>query len=161
MAGVLGLARRIATRIERIKRDPSHPWVGLGIVRELEEIMQLLTLPEFAEWLRLHGGEHAKWADEILELHAETEGLEDATAEAEGNAADATEKLEAVTEAIKEHIPYHLQYDGENVSLSPDYVVERAGNMLADIRVVLVERGALSVDDRETELPDLIAALLS
>jgi hypothetical protein len=157
VAGVL--ARRIADRIERIKRDPSHPWVGLGILRDLEDIMQLLTLPEFAEWLRLHGGEHARWADEILENAAAVETSEEASA-LQTERDEATDKLEAMHEALDEHVPNFAWSQG----LKPDaYIetIERAGNLLADIRVVLVERGALSNDDHDTELPDLIGALLS
>jgi hypothetical protein len=135
----MSLAARIAARIERIKRDPSHPWVGLGIVRELEEIMQLLTLPEFAEWLRLHGGEHAKWADEILAAH--------------DTATDHAELIDDIDDTVSVAVgqPY-----SEAIALAAADAAT-----LHDVRAVLVERGALAADDRETELPDLIAALLS
>lgn len=124
--------------------------------------MQLLNLPEFAEWLRLRGGEHAQWADEILTLQAETTELEDAADKAEGERDDATEKLDAVTEAIAEHVPLFahgaIQFGHDP---TPAETIERAGNILADIRVALVEAGALSADDQDTDLPSLLTALLS
>lgn len=131
--------------------------------------MKLYTIEEYGEHLRLHGGEHAKWGDAILELASEGERLEqleesigdvvgqrceaDDVAGAVGELAADSDELVAVRDALCEHAP---NAPGE----TPADKVEWLANQLADIRVVLVERGALAADDGETEIHHLLGALL-
>ena len=62
-----GLRDRLKRTLARLGTDRSLPWVGLGLVKDLEVILQLLNLQEFAEWLRVNGPpEHRGFADDIL-----------------------------------------------------------------------------------------------
>ncbi len=131
--------------------------------------MRLFTIEEYGEHLRLHGGENAKWGDAILELAANGERLEaledevsdaigkraesDTVAGAVGELASAHDALTDITEAIDEH--YAIA-----PGATPADKVEWLATQLADIRGVLVERGALAADDKETEIHHLLGALL-
>ena len=131
-----GLRDRLAKWVERMGRDRSLPWVGLGVVNDLEVTLQLLNLREFAEWLRVNGPpEQQGFAADIL--------------------AD-QETLEAVRQAA--------DMAGYRDEPDPVRVVERLDDevrALDAMRAVLVEKGALANDDYDTPLPDLLRALLS
>lgn len=132
---IIGLAQRLAAAVERMGRDRTLPWVGLGIIKDMETTVQLLNMREFAEWLRTKGDPaHARFADEIIDA-------QDALAIA----------------------GYHTPSLGENVSGLDDEnrENEKQALVLDEVRKVLVETGALSADDKQTPLPDLVRALLS
>ena len=131
-----GLRDRLKRTLARLGTDRSLPWVGLGLVKDLEVILQLLNLQEFAEWLRVNGPpEHRGFADDILADQFTLEAVRDACDSAgqknEDDPVKAVENLHAELGA----------YDG--------------------MRKVLVDTGALADDDYETPLPDLLRALLS
>lgn len=131
-----GLRHRLRRALDRLGTDRSLPWVGLGLVNDLEVTLQLLNLQEFAEWLRVSGPpEHRAFADDILADQFTLEAVRDACDSAgqrnEPDPVKAVENLQAELGA----------YD--------------------DMRRVLVDTGALADDDTETPLPDLLRALLS
>lgn len=130
-----GLRARLAGHIDRLGRDKTLPWVGLGIIRDLEVTVQLLNMREFAEWLRTQGDPaHQRFGDEILEAQGILDG-----------AGYATPSLVANVDGL----------DDENRENDAKALV------LADVRQVLVSTGALASDDHETPLPALVRALLS
>lgn len=131
-----GLRERLARTLDRLGRDRSLPWVGLGLVNDLEVTLQLLNLQEFAEWLRVNGSpEHQHFAADILADQFTLEAVRDACDSA-----------------------------GQKNEPDPVKAVENLhGELTAydDMRKVLVDTGALADDDYETPLPDLLRALLS
>lgn len=133
---LVGLRDRLQEWVDRMGRDRSLPWAGLGIVKDLEVVVQLLNLREFAEHLRVNGTpQEQAFAQDIL--------------------AD-QETLEAVRQAC----------DTAGYRDEPDPVraVERLDDdsRLGDkLRNVLVDVGALEATDTETDLPALLRALLS
>lgn len=133
---VEGLRQRLAEWVDRLGKDRSLPWVGLGLIRDLEVTVRLLNLTEFAEHLRVHGTpEQQGFANDIL--------------------ADQF-TLEALRAACD-----HAGYPNE-----PDVVraVERleADSRIGDqMRHVFVEVGALEPNDTETDIVALLRALLS
>lgn len=132
---VIGLPQRLAEHIRRLGTDRSLPWVGLGLINDLEIAVQLLNMREFAEWLRTKGDPaHARFADEIIDA-------QDALAIA----------------------GYHTPSLAENVSGLDDEnrENEQRAMVLDEVRKVLVQTGALAADDKDTPLPDLVRALLS
>lgn len=130
-----GLRGRLARWVERMGTDRSLPWVGLGLVRDLEVVMRLLNLREFAEWLKLHGPpEHQEFADDILRDQETIEAVHDALKHAGHEVIDPVAGVEAL--------------DGEVRQVDA-------------IRQVLVETGALAADDQDTPIPDLLRALLA
>jgi hypothetical protein len=127
-----GLPERLADWLKRTKYDKSLPWVGLGIVADLEAVVRLLSLEEFGQWLRTHpDAELQRWGDEVL---------------------DAAGDRDALLATIDEHLP-----EGETATAA----VELAGATITDVRAVLVECGALSPDDTDTDVPALLRALLA
>jgi hypothetical protein len=134
-----GRAEGLATRLEEWRErlcSTAAPWFGLGLMDDLQMAAQLLNLPEFVDWLRVHGDPaHSHFADEI--------------------AAD-RETLEAVSDALHEA----GRGRGEDPVLGVESL-HREVCQVDDIRAVLVRCGALAADDNTTPLPSLIAALLS
>lgn len=97
--------------------------------------MQLLNMREFAEWLRDKGDPaHARFADEIID------------------AQDALRVAGYHSPTLADNVDGLDMENREN---------EKQALVLADMRKVLVEAGALAADDKETALPDLLRALLS
>lgn len=132
---VIGLPQRLAEWARRMGTDRMLPWAGLGIIKDMEIAVQLLNLREFAEWLRTKGDPaHQGFADEIVDAY-----------DALRTAGYATPSLATNVDGL----------DDENRQNEAQAMV------LDDVRKVLVETGALSADDRETPLPDLVRALLS
>jgi hypothetical protein len=130
-----GLRERLARTLDRLGRDRSLPWVGLGLVNDLEVTLQLLNLQEFAEWLRVNGPpEHRGFADDILADQFTLEAVRDALKHAGHEVDDPVQGVEGLQAEL-------ATYDA--------------------MRRVLVETGALADDDRDTPLPDLLRALLS
>lgn len=133
---IADLPERVAYWIGRTSTDKSLPWVGLGLIADLECLMRLLTLKEFGEWCATHpDDEIQQWGAEIID------------------AAAARGELVELTAVVERNLP------ASGVDYPTD--VTQAGKSLADVRAVLVEAGALSADDTDTALPDLIRALLS
>lgn len=130
---VATLPARLAKWVERVKFDKAMPWIGLGILEDMEAMVRLFTLVEFADWLRTHpDNELQRWAAAIQETVDERDGI---------------------LAAIDEHLPAGgMTYEGD---------VEAAGKFMADVRAVLMGVGALAVDDTETDVPALLRALLS
>lgn len=133
-----GLRLRLAEWVDRAGTDRSLPWIGLGIIQDLELVMRLLDLREFAEWLKLHGpAEHQAFAADILADQDTLEALSDALRTAgKGNVTDPVKAVEMLDMEARDS-------EGEKV------------------RAVLVEMGALAADDEETDVPSLVRALLS
>lgn len=132
---LVGLRGRLRRWVERVGTDRSLPWVGLGLVADLEVLMRLLNLREFAEWLKLHGpAEHQAFADDILRDQETIEAVHDALKHAGHDVIDPVQGVEALDDEVR-------QVDA--------------------IRQVLVDTGALAADDQDTKLPDLLRALLS
>jgi hypothetical protein len=132
---VIGLPQRLAAWCDRMGKDRSLPWAGLGIIKDLETAMQLLNLTEFAEWLRTKGDPaYQHFGDDIL--------------------AD-QETIEAVHQAL--HTAGHDQHD----PVAGVEALDREVRSVDAIRQVLIDTGALAKDDTETALPDLLRALLS
>jgi hypothetical protein len=129
-----GLRERLARWIDRAGRDHTLPWVGLGLVRDLEVAVQLLDLREFGEWLRREGGEHARFGDDLARL-------DDAVVATGLKGVDPAEALEAIDAMALAHEAQALQFEA--------------------MRKVLVEAGALDAKDRDTDPAALLRALLS
>lgn len=130
-----GLRERLGRWVDRMGRDRSLPWVGLGLVNDLEVVLQLLNMREYAEWLRTNGDPaHARFADEIIDA-------QDALAVAGYQGPSLGENVDGLDNENREN--------------------EKQALVLDDMRKVLVEYGALAPDDRATPLPDLLRALLS
>lgn len=127
-----GLPERVAAWVGRMKYDKTLPWVGSGLVSDMEAVVRLLSLEEFGTWLRTHpDDELQRWSSEVLEASRERDSL-------------------AAT--IDEHLPAgSMTYEGDVVA---------AGKFMADVRGVLVSCGALTTDDTETDIPALLRALL-
>lgn len=132
---VVGLRQRLAEWCTCLGTDRTLPWVGLGLIRDLEIAMQLLDLREFAEWLRTKGDpDHARFADDIL--------------------AD-QETIEAVHDALK-----HAGHDVHDPVMGVE-ALDKEVRQVDAIKQVLVDTGALAKDDEETDLVALLRALLS
>lgn len=132
---LVGLRGRLQRWVERMGTDRSLPWVGLGLVADLEVLMRLLNLREFAEWLKVHGpAEHQAFADDILRDQETIEAVHDALKHAGHEVSDPVQGVEALDDEVR-------QVDA--------------------IRQVLVDTGALAADDQDTKLPDLLRALLA
>lgn len=127
------LPQRLAYWVERIKFDKALPWAGLGLLADLEAVMRLLSLQEFADWLRVHPDpDLQQWARAVQ---------------------TAADERDSICEAIDTSLPDVAgDYEGD---------VEAAGKFMTDVRGVLVECGALAADDTATDVPGLLRALLA
>jgi hypothetical protein len=134
-----GLPERLADWLKRTKYDKSLPWVGLGIVADLEAVVRLLSLEEFGQWLRTHpDAELQRWGDEVL---------------------DAAGDRDALLATIDEHLP-----EGETATAAVELAgtaIVTAATELDAIRGVLIQCGALTAGDTETDVPALLRALLA
>ncbi len=138
---IRGLPDRVRHWIDRVGNDPRLPWIGLGLIDDLERVMQLLSLKEFGEWLRTHPDPTlAEWSGEVL------------------TAADDAEGYAELVEDIDNALP-----DGPPGEAYADAVKDCAdeANRYRDMRAVLVETGALAEDDTSTDPADLLRVLLS
>lgn len=134
-----GLAARLAKWASDMGTDRNLPWAGLGIIEDLKLAAQLLNLREFGEWLRTHGSpEHRHFADELLRNEETLEAVDSALATAGLRNFDPVAGVET------------LQRERD-----------QAGRDYRELRRVLVECGALSGDDADTPIADLVRALLS
>lgn len=139
-----GLAQRLADWAARMGTDSSLPWAGLGIIGDLKLASQLLNKREWLEAMRLSDDPEAqRFAEELLADNETYEAAEDAAAHVKG-------------------LP------DEDCALDPVETIERldAAALAAQqdydrVRDVLVSCGALSDDDEETPVADLVRALLS
>lgn len=132
-----GLAERLDNWAYRMRTDQSLPWVGLGIIGDIELATKLLNSREFLENLRTHGTpEQAEFAREIL--------------------AD-LDTLDAADDASR-HVK---SLPGEAYALDPVATIERLDADYLAVREVLVEVGALEGTDGKTPVADLLRALLS
>ena len=132
---LVGLRARLAQWAARMGTDRSLPWVGLGLVNDLEVVVQLLNLREFAEWLKVQGpAEHQAFADDILRDQ---------------------ETIDAVGDALK-HAGHEVDDPVQGVE-----ALDREVRQVDAIRQVLVDTGALAPDDQDTAIPDLLRALLA
>lgn len=130
-----GLRERLAAWRTRMCTDRSMPWLGTGIIADLEAVMRLLNLREFAEWLRVNGSpEHQAFADDILRDQETIEAVHDALKHAGHDVPDPVQGVEALDDEVRK---------------------------VDAVRQVLVDCGALAPDDLETNVPDLVRALLS
>lgn len=128
-----GLRDRLAMWNERLSTDRTVTWFGTGLIADLELVMKLLNLREYAEWLLLHGpAEHRQFAHDILADQDTLESFDDA-----------------------------LRAAGKGHVSDPVKAVEMLDQEGRDVRAVLVQIGALAADDEETDVPSLVRALLS
>ena len=135
-----GLAQRLADfRLRLIRPGGNLPFYG-GMVADLEVVLRLLNAREFAEWLRVHGDdEQARFAVEIL-----------AALDEQGEMDDLISDIERVVPVA----------EGQEYAEAVEGVAGKAVRYDA-VRAVLVNCGALAADDTETNVPDLIRALLA
>ena len=139
-----GRVQGLVDRLDRLQRQLREaglhkPFYG-GLIRDLEVVVRLLNVREFAEHLRVHGdADQAPFAADILEL------------------LDSDEAHEALLDDIERVLPVAAgEVYGEVVEGAAKKAVERDA-----IRAVLVNAGAITADDTNTDLPALIRALLS
>lgn len=138
-----GLGKRLADWADRMGRDKSLPWAGLGILEDLKLAAKALNKREWLEALRLSPDPEAhRFADEAL--------ADDDTLDAVQYAAD------------------RAQMAGGNPGDDPVWIIEqldqKASALAGDydaVRAVLVETGALADEDTETPVAGLLRALLS
>lgn len=101
-----GLVSRLRQFRDRLGQH-DMPWFGMGLIADLELIMQLLTLDEYKDWLRTSGPEeHREFADEIDRLQLEVETVDDVAAHVEGlpaeeHALPGVETIEKLDERAK------------------------------------------------------------
>ena len=142
-----GLIGRLTLAVERMRCDRSFPWVGTGLIDDMEAILQLLNRREFLDHLRVHGDDDARrFAGELSADLDTIEATESAIEAAErrgdwgpdGIPADPPAAVEAITDAAIE--------------------AQRQFNLM---RGVLVQTGALADDDDTTDTVALLRALLS
>lgn len=134
-----GLQQRLAEWAERMGRDRSLPWAGLGIIGDLTLAAKILNLREFAEHLRVNGTpEQRQWADEILRNE---------------------ETLEGVTQALSDGgLRNYDQVAGvETLNRERDEARAR----LRAVRAVLEQAGVVDDATPDADLPDLLRALLA
>ena len=130
-----GLLGRLEKWHHMISTDRRLPWHGLGFVHDLELVMKLLNLEEYANWLKVHGDpEQQRFAEDILHDQATIADVQLALRHAGQEQEDPVAGVEALDREVRS---------------------------VDAIREVLVTAGALAPDDEETPLPDLIRALLS
>ena len=131
-----GLVGRLADWADRMGKDRSLPWAGLGIIEDLRLMVQVLDKREWLEAMRLSDDPDAqRFARELL---ADNETVE----AAEGAA-------------------YNAHHVSDEAADDPVRAIEELDARLVRIRGVLVSTGALADDDTETDLADLLRALLS
>lgn len=142
-----GLVARLLGWVDRMGTDRNLPWAGLGIIGDIKLAAQILNSREFLENLRTHGTpDEAEWAQILLADLDTLEAVESAVYTAgsrrdlgpDGQWTDPPRAIEILAEQATE--------------AERDY---RA------VRDVLVSTGALSADDTETPVADLVRALLS
>ena len=128
-----GLPQRLAQWRARLGTDRTLPWVGTGLIADLEATMRLLNLREFADHLRVNGTpEQQAFAADIL--------------------AD-QDTLEAVRQAV--------DTAGKRDVPDPVRAIEIMDDEQRAVRRVLIECGALAADDEDTDVAGLVRALLS
>lgn len=133
-----GLRARLADWADRMGRDRSLPWAGLGIIGDLRLASRILNLREFAEDLRVKGtDEQRQFADDILRL--------DETAEA-------TDSALCTAGLINFDPPAAIE------TLARER--EQAQRDVRQVREFLTEQGMLAEGDTETPLVPLLRVLL-
>lgn len=139
---IRGLPERVRKWIDRVGNDPRLPWIGLGLIDDLERVMQLLSLREFGEWLRVQpDAKLADWAPEVLDAADKADELAELHEDIDDAAGGAGHDKKTYGEAVK------AAYD--------------QAERYADMRAVLVETGALAEDDTATDPADLLRVLLA
>lgn len=164
---VAGLRWRMDAHIKRLG-ERTLPFTGLGLIADLELIMKLLNLREFAEWLRLHGApEHRQFAEQILADNEEIRNIGYALGHAgEGVGYGAEEEIKelVVTEAKHEQLAAFVdKATGKEFENPLDAVkaLKSESDQAAAMRAVLIEYGALAFGDAETDVPGLLRLLLA
>jgi hypothetical protein len=133
-----GLLQRLAKWRDMMCTNRGLPWHGLGFIKDLELVMKLLNLREYAEWLKVHGDdEQRQFADEIMADQETLDAVRQATHDA--GYRDVDDPVRAVE------------------LLAEECNAQRFNAM----RQVLIDTGALAADDEETNEADLLRALLS
>lgn len=135
-----GLDERMAALCKRCRQNDGRPFVGLGIIADLELVMRLLSLREYAEWLAVHGDdEQRRWSADILELQDRDEENDQCFADIERVVPVGADQPYA--EAVEAVAAKAIQFDV--------------------VRATLVNCGALTADDTDTDIPALLKALLA
>jgi hypothetical protein len=137
---LVGLTERMAALCKRCRENDGRPFVGLGIIADLELVMRLLNLREYAEWLQVHGDDdQRRWAADIIDLQDRDEDNEQCFADIERvvPVGDDQPYAEAVGDVARKAVQYDV------------------------VRAILVNVGAIAPDDTAADVPGMIRALLS
>lgn len=138
-----GLPGRLAEWCRRMRYDRQLPWAGLGIIADLELLVQILNKTEWLDaMLRSDDPDAQRFARELLADNETVEAVELAASRAEHVDADCSADPVQTIENL----------DG------------RCGVLTREsdgVRHVLVEVGALADDDEETDIAALLRALLA
>lgn len=142
-----GLSGRLLAWVDRMGKDRSLPWVGLGVLEDMVLASRILNSREFLESLLVGGtGEQADYARELLADADTLDAIGDAIGHIEGlppgpgPGPEITDPVVAIEEL--------------------DAAAARARREIEAIRDVLVEAGALTPGDRTTPLADLVRLLM-
>ena len=130
-----GLRDRLAKHIDTLGRDKKLPFVGLGIIHDLEVTVQLL---EHARICRMAARQGRPRTRPVRRGNSRRAGR---FATAGYGSPVLAKNIDALDDENRDH--------------------KAQAMVLQDVRKVLVETGALAADDRDTPLPLLVRALLS
>lgn len=156
-----GLTERLAEFRKQLGQGGRH-WYGTGPIADLELAMRLLNLREYAEWMISKGtAEQVEWGKQILDQGDALEQLDGP------NPAQEIEELIASEHAYTRLEAAIKAATNDEFGTEPDDLV-RAVETLAEeskesaaIRQVLIDVGALSLGDPDTDTAALVRALLS
>lgn len=136
---VVGLQKRLAEWAVRLGTDRALPWAGLGIIGDLKLAAAILNLREFAEHLNTNGTpEQREWAAEILRNE---------------------ETLQGVTQALADGGLRNFDQVAGVETLNRERDEARA--RLRAVRAVLEQAGVVDDATPDSDLPDLLRALLA
>jgi len=125
------------------------------LIYDLEVLVRLLNLREFADWLRVHGdATQSQFSAEIHDALDDSEALETLDAQKAAQFGEYDELVDRVRLAANNG-------DSDFDALHAVEELDGAATTYREVRQTLVECGALDANDTETSVPDLIRALLS
>lgn len=139
-----GLSGRLTAWVDRMGKDRSLPWAGLGVLEDMTLAAKFLNCREFLEQLYANGdAEQADFARQLLSDLDTLEAVDDAASRVNG--------LPPGGPQIHDPVAVIEALDGEAVWVRREY---------ESIRDVLIDAGALAPGDNETPLVDLVRLLL-
>ncbi len=136
---IKGLASRLAKWPKQLGHH-GYPWVGTGIIKDLELAAQILNRREWLEALRVSDDPAAQeFAAELL---------------------DDDEELDAVYDAAR-HVQGLPRADSDRDAVETIEQLDKVATDYEGVRSLLVEMGVLEADDRTTPVADLLRVVLS